>query len=177
MDRVTKVLLSVVATCLVWICAQSILAPRSAGAGAPPRAAARRPAPPVIRAQRFVLEDADGNFRASLSLTEGGAMLLLVHSRGKQRAVLGTADEGPGLTLWDAKGTGGAAFVVLKTGPILALRDEEGRTRANLSATEHGTALSLHDGLGQLRGRLAVEKDGPVLEFRDAKGATSRRLR
>ena len=131
MDRVTKLLLSVIATCLVCICAQGILAPRSAGAGGPPRA--------IVRAERFVLQDKDGKERALLTLDEAGPILVLTDAQGRNRAALGVMKQGPGLVFWDAKGSSRVGLALEKSGPALELLDERERRRVAVQAMQQST--------------------------------------
>jgi hypothetical protein len=58
----------------------------------------------VIRANEFILEDADGKTRAILSVGEAGPGLLLIDEKGKPRAMLNVNKDGPRLILYDANG-------------------------------------------------------------------------
>ncbi|MGD0015300.1 MAG: hypothetical protein ABSD56_12905 [Bryobacteraceae bacterium] len=58
----------------------------------------------VIRATQFVLEDENGNHRASLGLAAGGSRLNLSDENGTVRAMLHVFKNGPVLSLFDEKG-------------------------------------------------------------------------
>lgn len=73
----------------------------------------------VIRAQRFVLVDEDGQTRAEL----------------------GVEKRWSGLRLKDANGRVRALFVVEAEGPILELRDKNGRARTTLSVGRRGQSI------------------------------------
>jgi len=61
-------------------------------------------APNVVRANGFVLEDADGKVRAMLAVTKDGPILYLDDENGKPRIALGIYKDGPRLRLLDAAG-------------------------------------------------------------------------
>ncbi len=58
----------------------------------------------VIRAQRFVLIDADGQTRGELTVEKEWSGLRLKDANGRVRALLAIESEGPVLELWDEKG-------------------------------------------------------------------------
>ena len=104
--------------------------------------------PKVIRANEFILEDADGKSRITLALTELGAGLVLSDENGKIRATL----------------------ALTELGPVLGLVDENGQPRARLATLKDGPGLTLYDESGKDRARLAVNKDGPSLGLYDENG-------
>ena len=61
-------------------------------------------APKVIRANRFIVEDANGKTRATLSVDKDGPVLSLLDEKGKVRAGLPVSKGVPGLALIDEKG-------------------------------------------------------------------------
>jgi hypothetical protein len=65
----------------------------------PPRAVAN-----TIRANEFVLEDANGKTRARLTADKEGTGLILFDANGKPRAMLSVVNAGPGLSLYNEKG-------------------------------------------------------------------------
>jgi hypothetical protein len=74
----------------------------------------------VIRANKFILEDANGKERAMLTMTKEGPALTLFDENGGPRVVLSALKEGPKLNLADEKGkviwaAGGADGVAAKT--------------------------------------------------------------
>jgi hypothetical protein len=80
----------------------------------------------VVKAQAFVVEDADGRIRAELGLTKDGPRLRLLDGNGTPRIGLALPEIGPGLALLDANGVNRAWVVAHSGGPILALFDENG---------------------------------------------------
>jgi putative aminopeptidase FrvX len=95
-------------------------------------AAAR--APYVVRANGFILVDADGKVRATLTGDKNGPALRLCDENGKVRAGLGAFQDGPWLSLFDENEKGRAVLDALKDGPTLRLFDENGKGRAQLGA-------------------------------------------
>ena len=104
----------------------------------------------VIRANRFVLEDENGDIRAALA--EPG--LVLYDANGQVRAGLTMTDYGPSLALSDENGQTRAALGASKDGPLLALNDENGKGRAGLFVTKDGPALVLFTAGGQVLTKL-----------------------
>jgi hypothetical protein len=123
-----------------------------------------------VRANRFVLEDENGQVRAALSVSKDGPWLSMFDENGKTRAELRVSKVGPGLSLLDEKGKPRAALCVSKDGPWLDLFDENGKTRAELNAIKHGPQLALYDENGKNRAALSVIKDGPTLKLADENG-------
>ncbi len=121
-DRYTKVVLTVIAVALMWLCMQ---APWQKA-----EAKVKPSTPKLVRAQKFDLVDAQGRVRAVLSVNDKGSPeLRLVDKEGRGRATLGLQDDGsPGLALWDE---GGMARTVLDVwvggGYGLSLRDKDGK--------------------------------------------------
>jgi len=61
----------------------------------------------VIRANNFILEDANGKTRALLGMTGDTPALSLCDESGKSRAVIGINENGnPGFALFDSKNSG-----------------------------------------------------------------------
>ncbi len=92
-DRYTKVVLTVIAVALVWLCLWGT-APKW---GAPAEAAgqAKSDVPEVIRAQRFDLTDAEARVRATLALSESGTpRLRLFDEEGQVSASITLTPEG-----------------------------------------------------------------------------------
>ena len=101
----------------------------------------------IIRANKFILEDADGKTRAVLVVFNDEPRLLLSDKKGKTRVFL----------------------AMFKNDPVLCLRDEKGKTRAFLDVNKYGPGLSLLDEKGKTRATLAVLKSGPMLRLYDEK--------
>lgn len=99
----------------------------------------------TIQAQRFILTDADGTTRAMLSTNEqGGANLVLVDAKGKQRVNLG-------MTLSET---------------LLSMLDADAKVRTMLGTDNaHGTFLSINSANGRRRAELADNKKGAGLSF------------
>lgn len=88
-----------------------------------------------ILANQFILVDAYGKLRASLTVRAEGPMLALYDEKGDLRAGLAVDAEGPGLALLDEKGEGRASLAVRAEEPALALYDEKGTVRCSIGAT------------------------------------------
>jgi hypothetical protein len=101
-----------------------------------------------LRANSFVLEDANGKPRASLGMDEGGLELRLRYENG---------NIGAALCLHDDK-------------MVLSLSDNNGKPRAVLGVTQNVPLLCLYDETEEPRATLAVTADGPHLVLRDEKG-------
>lgn len=123
-----------------------------------------------IRANAFLLLDADGNPRAILGVDKDGPMLSMKDEKGKLRAILGMDKGRSGLFLNDEKGNPRAALAVHKDGSLLGLNDEKGTPRASLGVDKDGSMLGINDEKGNPRAALAVFKDGPLLGLNDEKG-------
>jgi len=93
----------------------------------------------VIRANQFVLEDANGKTRAVLDVDKDGV---------------------PGLYLYDDNGTPRAMLGVGNYGSVLAMFDQNGKNRVSLAVSNDGTSLRLSDDKGKPRARLTVGNDG-----------------
>jgi hypothetical protein len=101
-----------------------------------------------IRANSFVLEDANGKPRASLGMDEDGLELRLKYGNG---------NIGAALCLHDDK-------------MVLSLSDNNGKPRAVLGVTQNVPLLCLYDEKEEPRATLTVLADGPHLVLRDEKG-------
>lgn len=119
---------------------------------AAPTASAQRPAAvfKVVRANAFVLEDANGNPRALLHMDKGWPGLGLYDEKRDCRVGLCMSKHGGGLTLSDEKGQGRAGLILSKTGAGLSLADENGDIRALLTVLKVGPRLALLDEKGKI---------------------------
>jgi len=128
-----------------------------------PGAALAQPAvavPKEVRANSFVLEDANGKNRAALVVSKSGvAVLCLIDENGKARAALSGDVNGPGLRLFDEKGMCRSMLYVDMEGAWLDLRDEKGAPRATLYSDAKGPALILSEE-GAPRAALYSVKEG-----------------
>jgi len=123
----------------------------------PQRVAAQ--APTVIMAERFALQDAEGNIRALLQIQPDGEPVLAMRDHdGRPRVRIGIRpDGGPFLLMHDpdfarrvalAIGREGEAQLVLRE-PGTAIQTEDPRFRAGVFVTSDGTpSIELHDGEG-----------------------------
>ena len=102
----------------------------------------------VIRANTFIVEDANGKELAKLAVGPTGPVLGLKDANGKTRAML----------------------FVDEAGPVLSLSDEDGEERASLSVGKNGPGLGLSDENGKVRVVLSVFKDKPTLGLVDEAG-------
>ncbi len=146
-DRYTKVVLTVMAVCLLWLCL--LVAARTASEEAPPTGADQVAVAEVLCAETFELRDETGRLRAELRLKEGEPTLWFYDTAGHPRAALGmTSGEESSLNLWDKRG---------------------GNPRCILSTRGDSSGLHLWDRHGVARAGLSVERDGPVLGFQGTK--------
>ncbi len=102
----------------------------------------------VIRANRFILEDQNGNVRGVLSVNDNDPALHLLDENGKVRVALG----------------------ITKYGPTLGLCDENGTARSTLSAVEGGQGVGLFDEKDTLRAMLGISKGKPGCCLYDVNG-------
>jgi hypothetical protein len=140
-----------------------------------------------IRANRFVVEDANGKPRASLEVFNDNPRLALYDESdkplaslcankdggllslgGKAIAALNTGKTGAALMLMDMNGK--LKNVMLGAAFGLSLADENGKRRVSLSTDKDGPKLVLEDENGQGRVGLGAPKDGPALLLADEKG-------
>lgn len=120
----------------------------------------------VVRANEFILEDADGKVRATLGVDKDGSGLRLRDENGQIRAGLYVSADIP----LDVAGKGRANLVVTKGGPGLYLLDENGGLRAWLQAFGDWSMLQLFDEKGKARAWLNVVKDSSMLALQDRNG-------
>ena len=103
-----------------------------------------------LRANNFVLEDANGKPRASLGMDEDGLELRLRYENGNIGAALCLHDEKMVLSLADNSGKPRAVLGVTKNVPLLCLYDEKEEPRATLAVLADGPHLALRDEKGNL---------------------------
>lgn len=147
------ILVAVVASSLVsTLVALAVLAVAS-----PQRVAAQ--APTVITAERFALQDAEGNIRALLQIQPDGEPVLAMRDHdGRPRVRIGVRpDGGPFLLMHDPDFARRVALSVGREG------------EAQLVLREPGTAIQTED--PRFRAGVFVTLDGtPSIELRDAEG-------
>ena len=84
-------------------------------------------APTFVQAERFILQDAEGNQRAVLGIgTNDEALFELNDSHGTARLRMDVPSSGPGIKLNDSRGKVRALFTVYTDGPYLGMTDEQG---------------------------------------------------
>jgi hypothetical protein len=111
---------------------------------------------PTVRAERFVLVDADGNEWARLGWSDDG--------------------QGPGLFLADPTGQAVLSFVEASDGrtyPSLLMMDANRDVRLSVAVAPEGAWLDLMDEQGQKRLSVAQQADGPLIEGRAADGTVT----
>jgi hypothetical protein len=113
-----------------------------------PRAPRATEASKEIRANSFVLEDANGQPRASLGMDEDGLELRLKYANGNIGAALCLHDDKMVLSLSDNNGKPRAVLGVIHNVPLLCLYDEKEEPRATLAVTADGPHLVLRDEKG-----------------------------
>lgn len=142
------------------------------------RGEARAAAPEVVRAEAFVLVDADGRERGMLGIVDGGVGLVLKDAEGRRRLALGSPSlsdpEGIRwtLTLHDQQGTYRVIVAAREDGQGcgLGLWDEKGTARLGLGAGPDGGGISLMDVAGQTRAGMGVGPKGVGISVRDEGG-------
>lgn len=102
-----------------------------------------------IRANNFVLVDANSQQRASLGMDEDGVELRLRYGNGNIGAALCLHDEKMVLSLSDNSGKPRAVLGVTKNMPILCLYDQREEPRASLVVLTDGPHLMLYDEKGK----------------------------
>ena len=112
-------------------------------------------APNVVRASKFILEDADGKVRALLTLNDGPA-LYFYDENGKLRAGLGALKGEVSLILCDGNAKRRAVLAANMEGPGLGLYDENGKVRAGLSAFKGGPSMELYANNGKVCAQVGV---------------------
>ncbi len=136
------------------------------------------PAGKVIRANKFILEDANGKTRASLSVLDSGPGLWMYDVNGNPRVLLNVFDlesrvpgkpglGSSGLSLIGKNGKSGAHLTVMDEAPRLMLSDDKHVERVSLSAGKDKTELMLTDEKGKVRAWLNIRKDGTALSLWD----------
>ncbi len=95
----------------------------------------------VVEAEEFRLLDADGQLRASLSLSNAGnAKFAMADSHGKRRIILGIQEYGPSLRMMSAKGD--SLISLDATSKLVSLRIGGGKTgRCSVDASADGSAV------------------------------------
>lgn len=121
-----------------------------------------------LEAQSFVLEDADGIRRATLSLDGSGSVDLgLMDQEGRERLRMSVlADGSPGISLVDPEGRSRAVFGLLPDGTTnLVFADDRGSTRAVVGVSPDGASRAIFaDQAGATRAALGVDEEGaPIL--------------
>lgn len=117
-----------------------------------------------VRAQRFMLEDRDGNLRGAWQLAEDGAVRLSIHdAAGQGRLNLSVLKDGaPGISFVDADDRRRVVVGLLpdQTSTIV-FADAGGVPRAVLGVSEEGSAsLLFADGDGVSRVSLGLDASG-----------------
>lgn len=192
-DKFTKMVLTIIAVCLMWQCAERTTFVPDADAHAQP--ATIRPNPlgtihEVIRTRSLVIVDDDGKNRAYISAVSGEAALVLLDERERPiiwmtaarngsatmsisddkerlRVVLGVQTDGtPYINLADEQSN---PRLYLDGSPSIALRDER-HNRAILSVGKDGVVLGMMDHRGHKRAALAVLSDEVRFEMYDVSG-------
>ena len=107
------------------------------------------------------LLDANGTWRAQLSVVEGHAVLLLADPAGEQRAALSVDPDGIPLLTFDHETSAPAsreqraavALGITERAPLLYLRARQDGPAVLLSAAPNGSALLIQDEQGKVLGR------------------------
>jgi len=110
-----------------------------------PQTAWAQSGPRIVRANSFVLEDANGLCCGELRAGEPGPVLILFADNGSPSVVLSVTKQEPSLMLVDKNGKGSTSLSVRQGRPALALHDEKGKARAGLSLDKNMTSLWMFD--------------------------------
>lgn len=132
---------------------------------------AQEPAGRELRAESFVLVDANGQTRGSLSLSETGQPTLVLNDEALNPRA-GIALEGGDPTLWfrDAEGRLRTEFFLLQGEPNLGLYDGETEAAAGLAVWRGQPQVWTMDADGVPRGGITVHDGDPRLWLADAEG-------
>ena len=147
----------------------------------------------IVRANKFILEDANSKPRGELTVVNGGveipnippiwgkqysrlgsklsaAMLRLFDENGKERFCLAVDKDEPRLTLFNENGKPCGLLYVDEYRSNLALSDVNSNGHVELTADKLGPRLTLYDKNSKIRGLLYIEEDGPSLTLFDENG-------
>ena len=111
-----------------------------------------------VRARKFVLEDENGGTCAMLGVAEDSPGLVLYDEDGKRRVVLSVsaADNAPVLVLLDENGKARVQMTAVGDGPNLTLSDGNGKPRAGFNVSDNMPSLVLLDENGITRAQLSA---------------------
>lgn len=160
-----------------------------AGLGKLRPAYAKNTTPKEIRAKEFIVEDENGNARATLAVSKDGPALSLMHENGKPLAMLAVVKKGVMLTLCDINGKVRVMQSVSKDGSaVMKFYDENGKTRVGimesvlllldenenrrvmLNEKNGGSSLALYGDGETLAGLTVLRGDEPKLFLTDENG-------
>ncbi len=122
-----------------------------------------------IRANRFVLENENGDIRAFMLANDAGTVLTMCDENGKQRSMITVTKDISELILHDENGKERIKMKVVNSGPGLAMMDKKGNTRILLSMLE-APGLSLYDENDKARANLFLLNGYPFMIFNDENG-------
>ena len=108
--------------------------------------------PKSIKAQQFVVVDAQGRTRATLGMSAGGPELVLTNSRGRGLLQLRVPKipEKAAIYMHDPKSQSGLELAMTTNGPVLHFSDKQG-TRLRLATNELNAPLAaVYDAQGKL---------------------------
>jgi len=125
---------------------------------------------PEVRANSFVLVDANGQRRAMLAMFSDGPGLAPYDPTGQPRAELTVFSSGPDLQMEDANGKVRVGPTVFLGKPELVLIGANEKAEADLFVDSIAPALTFSDTNGSQRVALGVASDGPWFSLNDASG-------
>jgi hypothetical protein len=161
-DRYVKVVLTVIAVSLLWLCVRGT--PKIASA-------AVAESSKVVRAESFELVDGEGRARGGLAVRrDGGVELKLVDKGGKIRSEIRLDEKGhPILRLWGKDETCVGLGILSDERPYFTLYDKDGKPRVGLRIVSDGNAgLVLCDKNRTIRVAVNLQDDlGPNLRLID----------
>lgn len=103
---------------------------------------------PEVRANSFVLVDAQGKQRATLDIIMDQPRLALSDTNGTIRAALAISLGGPALVLVGSNGSAAASLAVQPDGPLLDMLGANSMQAVTLEIPTHGPELKLNDANG-----------------------------
>jgi len=115
---------------------------------------ARLPDDPVLRAERLVLSDADGEGWIELGRVDGRPTILVRDARGRERIKQFVGEQGPAIGVLGA---------------------EDG-WQGWLALSPAKPWLGLYDGAQKIRAEMGVDEAGPLVAVRDAHGGVIEEL-
>lgn len=123
-----------------------------------------------VKAQQFLLVDADGVTRAELGLDPAGPLLRFVDEKGSPRLVLSQQKQTTTAAFCDENGRVRSTFGTGKDGPYWRFDDGSGKQRFAVGVVPDGTFLRIDDDGGKQRFGLLIGRSAASVTVFNAAG-------